>query len=236
MPTSQKPKKKYVPAGVNPSIRRRGKVTRQPGDPKRVAMTFCSGDMIHADMACALVLLNTYTRREGVYTLLSNPKASTIDLGRTNGVKVALEMDVDYLFFVDSDVMVPPQSIVQLMSHGKDVVGASYCQRRLPYKLVHTDLDGEVGKLAPTDTGIREVARMPTGCLLIDMNVFRHPDAEDPYFRMNYPGGGRIVSEDNFFCDTARKNGFSVWLDCDLTREVTHLGQYPYRFDDALQT
>lgn len=204
--------------------------------PKKVALTYCSGDMVHADFASMLNMLVVYSRNNGVYTVLINPKASTIDLGRSNGVSLARQNGFDYLFFVDSDMMVPPDTIVRLLAHEKPVVGASYCQRRMPFRLTHTELDGSPGRLDPGDKGIREVQRLPTGCMLIDMTVWDKFDElypEMPYFHMKYPGGRRILSEDNAFCDNMRECGYSVWLDCDLTRETVHLGQYPYRLEDS---
>lgn len=243
MPVSDKPRKKrasvQVP-GQNPDIQRRGGAAKNaPRDaPKTVALTFCSGDMVHADFACSLVMLTVATRRAGIYTMLCNPKASEIDVGRTNGVRMMRQMKADFIFFVDSDVMTPPHTIAQLVSHDKDVIGGSYCQRRLPHKLTHTDLDGVVGRLRDDEIGIKQIMRLPAGCLLIKKQVFdAMQEAQDlPFFRKLYPGGERHISEDNAFCDRARNLGFEVWLDCDITRETVHLGQYGYRWSDAIDT
>ncbi len=203
-----------------------------PARPVHVAIVYCSGDMVHADFTNCLVILAVYTRNRGVLTNLVNPKAD-VATGRHNGVVVAKQTEADYLFFVDSDMMIPPDTIVRLLEHGKPVVGASYCQRRLPFRMTHTELDGGRGTFSDTDAGIREVARIPTGCMLIDMAVFN--GMEPPYFKWGYPGDGRVVSEDNTFCDRVREAGHSVWLDCDLTKEVRHIGTYPYGYQDRVQ-
>lgn len=201
--------------------------------PIRVALTYCSGDMVHADFANVLVMLAIYTRQHGVLANIVNPKCANIDVGRSNGVEVAYHMKADYLFFVDSDMMVPPETICRLLEHRKPVIGASYCQRRLPFRMTHSELDGTLGTFDNADTGLREVARLPTGCMLIDMKVFE--TFEKPYFRMEYPGDGRSISEDNYFCDRVREKGHTIWLDCDLTKEVRHIGTYPYSYDDRVQ-
>ena len=39
---------------------------------------------------------------------------------------------------------------------------------------------------------------------------------------------GIVEGEDVYFCTMARVHGFEVWVDHDLSKEVTHIGQFEY--------
>lgn len=175
-------------------------------------------------------MLQHYCLLKGIRHGLVNSKCSLVEVGRNNIVAAAQQIEATHLLFLDSDMMIPPQTLERLMSHGKAIVGATYTKRRGPFDLTHRELDGGPGQL--TGAALREVSRIATGCLLIDMKVFEK--LTKPYFPVMWSPEGECISEDNVFCDRAREQGFSVWLDMDLSREVQHLGQYSYRLEDAV--
>jgi len=127
-----------------------------------------------------------------------------IHYNRENVVKMAFETDCSHLLFVDSDVVFGPDSIKQLIAHDKEIIGGRYNKKVMP--LVST---------VPNITELSEVPFVPTGFLLIDMEVFKKIGA--PYFSLD-----SAESEDVYFCDKAIKNGYKVW--CDPTIQIGHLG------------
>jgi long-subunit acyl-CoA synthetase (AMP-forming) len=79
----------------------------------KVAICIPSGDMLHADMAMALAALtnvcaSTKDGAEQIELALLNVKASLIVYGRSDLVHEAQKLGVDYLFFIDSDIVVHP--------------------------------------------------------------------------------------------------------------------------------
>lgn len=189
-----------------------------------------SGDMVHADAVACWLILQHYCLVKGIRHGLVNSKCSLVEVGRNNLVAAAKHIEATHILFLDSDMMVPPDTLERLLRHGKSIVGATYTKRRPPFDLTHRELDGGPGQIGAS--GIREVSRMPTGCLLIEMAIFEK--LSKPYFPVKWSPEGECISEDNVFCDRARELGYGVWLDVDLSREVQHLGQYSYRLEDAV--
>lgn len=206
----------------------------------RVAICIPSGDMVHIDFFMHLYALIEHSRSKNIEISVINEKGSHIDISRYNLVKAAQQVKADYLLFLDSDMTFPAETLERLLSHRKLVIGASYVRRRPPHSFVHTDLDGGcnyfrygLAALAEGGTGIREVKRIPAGVMLVDMNVFKKLPA--PWFdSMWNPANEQRISEDNAFCDLARRNNTKIWLDEYLTGFIGHLGQATYQPEPCL--
>lgn len=128
---------------------------------------------------------------------------------------------IDWLFWLDSDMVIPPDTVNRLIAHGKDIVGASYVRRAPPYELLGKSLSGKPESVK----GLVEVKALPTGCLLIRRSVF-HKIAQ-PYFKLGI-NANQIIGEDLLFCAEARDAGFQIWMDTDLTKEVGHIGSQTF--------
>jgi hypothetical protein len=60
--------------------------------------------------------------------------------------------------------------------------------------------------------------RLPTGCLLIDTEVFAN--VKEPWFEFI----GEHEGEDYSFCRKAIDAGFNIWCDIPLSLQLGHLG------------
>lgn len=149
--------------------------------------------------------------------VLVNSKNSNLADSRNQIVNIALQHGSKWLLFFDSDMTFPVDTLSRLLSHDRQIVGASYCRRVPPY-----DLIGEPLGAPGTDPLIR-MARMPPGCLLICADVFL--SLRQPYFVFGTAADGSAISEDFMFCDSVRHAGWEVWCDQPLTRAVGHVGQ-----------
>jgi len=189
----------------------------------RVAIAVPSGDVVHADFAMCLSRMCTTTH--GMLVNVINNKSSIVAIARNNGVQLAQDFGAHYLLFLDSDMMFPENTLWRLLMHRQDIVGATYTKRVPPYPTLGTVLGGSVA-LAPP--GLVEMARVPTGCLLIKMSVFER--LQRPYFHFDVnPQNGEIIGEDYIFCDRARAAGFRIWCDPVLSHEIGHIGQQVFR-------
>jgi hypothetical protein len=187
----------------------------------KVAICFPSPDMVHADFALSLAGMCHSCGPLEVNII--NNKSSIVATARNNGVQMAQEWGAEYLFFVDSDMVFSRATLLRLLLHKKDIVGATYTKRVPPYPLLGVALEG-----GAIQEDLVEMSHMPTGCLLIRMAVFE--PLSKPYFRFeNDEVGGDIVSEDYVFCNRARAAGFQVWCDTVLSREIGHIGQHIFR-------
>jgi hypothetical protein len=190
----------------------------------RVAISVPSGDMVHADFALSLAGL-CHSSGELDVSIFSN-KSSIVAEARNNGVGMAQDVRAEYLLFLDSDMTFPRNTLRRLLAHGLDIVGATYAKRVPPFQALGTALQPQ-----PADPphGLIEMARLPTGCLLIRMSVFE-PLAK-PYFHFGLDARGNIIGEDYVFCDKARAAGRRIWCDAALSRELGHIGQQVRRLE-----
>ena len=190
---------------------------------KSVMVVYLSSEMVHADFSNCLALMMLHQRKlSGISVGLINYKTSLVPVGRTRAVRKALAARADSILFVDSDMIFPPNTLEILVKHDKPVIGATASSRR-HQQLTHIEMDGSSPKtLTDKDTGCREVKRTGTGVILIKREVF--DTMKEPYFRIQYEDDGSHIGEDFYFCDCARKNGFPIFIDLDLSKEIKHIG------------
>lgn len=153
---------------------------------------------------------------------LSNVGSLTA-LARNQLVEFAKQQDCKYLMFLDTDMTFPPDTILKLMRHQKDIVSGLYFERYAPHRPVIRQTFQDGYALADYTKGdLIEVAATGGGCLLINMEVFDR--LEKPYFDYRLEKSGlkeTFFSEDLVFCEKVRKIGYKIW--CDTTIRCGHL-------------
>jgi len=188
----------------------------------RLALAIPSGDMVHADFSMAFAQLCIASA--GYPLQLITAKSSIVAVARNNSVEFARNSGAEFILFLDSDMVFPPSTLLRLIFHRKDIVGATYTKRVAPFNILGEPLANQP---APLTDGLLQMQRMPTGCLLISMRVF--DKLSKPHFRFETNAEGQIVGEDYVFCDRARQAGFQIWCDAALSRDLGHIGQSVYR-------
>lgn len=153
-----------------------------------------------------------------------------IDHVRNNIVKDALGKDLNYLWFIDSDNMVPPGALDKMVGtmerEGADLVSALYFKKIRPYPpvLLERKSDGHFYHLdnVPMDSVVR-IGACGFGCVLINPRVFEK--IKFPYFWATYElNGGKYshIGEDVYFCRQLDDAGFKMVADTSVV--CTHLG------------
>ena len=144
--------------------------------------------------------------------------------GRNHLVRLALEAKSQYILFLDDDMSFHHDALVRLLKHDKDIVGAVYNMRAPPHRTAGFPLDP---KAEFPKGGLMKMSHIPTGLCLIKMSVFTKMNA--PWFRYQWrpeeaneanPDG--MVGEDVLFCRRARKLGFDIWADFDVSYGISH--------------
>jgi hypothetical protein len=162
--------------------------------------------------------------REAPVVGLSTPKA------RNALVMAAREYKATHIWFVDADMVVPPNALSSLLSRDVDIVGGYYHNTRngtAPCSFMY-DESGKLQNFIPKSAGLIEVAGTGTGCMLIRISVF---DAmEKPYFNYDPDEHGELMSEDVVFCRKAAKSGFKIY--CDAEVRLGHIGKFVIWPDD----
>ena len=148
-------------------------------------------------------------------------------LAREEAARFALEGNMDYLFFIDDDMISPNNLFEMLYRHNVDICGALAFTRNPPHKpVIYSCIEGwdAVKKQDyfvnhyvwnyPKDKLV-ECDAMGFGSVLIKMDVFRKMPR--PWFALCSNTG-----EDILFCYNAKKYGFRVFV--DTSAKIGHLG------------
>lgn len=173
---------------------------------------------------------------------------SPVDRARNDSVKHLFEKrfkkdgsestSFTHIFFVDSDTIPPPSALKTLLSHDKDIISGitpilHYNDERKEwgtldncFERIDENAEGKrvVSHAVKRNTGLVEIERCGTSCLLIKKEVFEK--LEKPYFKFVYNEDGtkHELSEDLYFCDKAREAGYKIWCDtsviCNHFKEI----------------
>ena len=139
----------------------------------------------------------------------------------------ALEMDMDYIFMIDDDMIVPSNLFESLYNHDVDIVAPLAFGRNHPHPPVIYEIQEGYDtvekkhyfinyplKTYPKDTFV-ECDAVGFGAVLIKCDVLRK--MKKPWF-MSTCGTG----EDIYFCNKAKKVGARVFVDTSV--KLGHLG------------
>jgi len=188
---------------------------------EHVALCIPSGEMVHADFMLSVLHVAQNARAAGFRVSVVNSKLSIVTEARNLCVTAALKAKVDWVLFLDSDMVFPADTMKRLHARQVPIVGATYPRKMWPLAFIGTRKDGAPFTLS--DRGMVEAGRVPTGCLLIKADVFAQLKA--PYFRCGYDEqAGLVLGEDFWFSDRVRELGLPLWCDLDLSRQVEHIG------------
>jgi GT2 family glycosyltransferase len=138
----------------------------------------------------------------------------------------------DYLFAIDSDIVVPKDALIKMLMHDKDIVSGMYIQR-IPG--THSlEIYGSGGRIlydTIRDRGLVEIDSCGFGCVLVKSKVFA--DIEYPQF-VYYSAIDHkdTISEDTDFCSKAKRKGFRIWVDTSI--KCPHKGSTWFNVDANL--
>lgn len=133
---------------------------------------------------------------------------------------------VTHVLFIDTDMRFPPDTAERLIAHDKDIIGANYRHRRVEIDSTARGMDDKWVDSGASG-GIEEVLHTGTGMLMVKRHVFEKMGK--PWFETCYrEKHDDWLGEDVYFCIRAREAGFRVWVDHDLSKQVTHIGTYEF--------
>lgn len=141
-------------------------------------------------------------------------------LARIKACELAREYGAERLLMVDSDTVLPPDALANMMEHGADVVLGYYQWKRR--KKGHTCLAKhggwgewyeakELRALARNGKTAVRVQGGGLGCCLLRVSVLdRLPR---PWFRWVVRPDGTETGEDIYFCEACKKAGVTILAD-----------------------
>ena len=183
-----------------------------------------------------------------VETTLKIIHAYNIADGRNNLVNYMLANDYDYILFVDNDVILPKNALVDLYNMQWYISTGTYPRKEMQtitsdvqYTTLynHNERNLEVycptfmpvtclqkGKITPVDC-------CGLGCTLIRRDLFSK--IEQPYFFFAHEGNPSpgnndeyCIGEDMYFCRKVLRAGIQIWAHGSVL--CGHLGKFIYKF------
>jgi len=150
------------------------------------------------------------------------------DHARNTFVQTALDNNFDFLFMMDVDMIFPKGCLALMLRHMVNieedtppVVAGIYCNRGDDYRWhVYNWIEEKTGWHSlkfPLNQGLRRVDAIGTGCMLIDVNVFKI--LEWPWFEYEYTifqNERERLSEDMKFCKKCMDAGIPIYADTDI--------------------
>ena len=146
-------------------------------------------------------------------------------------VEKAMEINVKYLFFIDTDVFPNTDIITRLMSHNKPIVTGIYYMKSYPAQPVIFQKMGDGPYWNYPVEELFEIGGAGLGCTFIDMEVFdKFKEKGLPFFKEDWKykkdDGSTVsvnVGEDHWFFMKAKELGYKVYCDssclCDHVEE-----------------
>lgn len=197
--------------------------------------------MDQAQTMCMLDLNRLYRHvdKHNKSVELLNPLMATgslIPMQRQMIAEAALRLEATHILWIDTDMRFPPTTLWGLLGRNRDIVGASYPERRAPFRPVAFRSWNDMNLRAYTqdaDTGVEQVVGLGSGMLLVKMDVYRR--LPRPWYLVGWSQErGNYLGEDLYFAYRAGQAGFEVYLDHDLSKMVRHIGSFEYARENAI--
>ena len=143
----------------------------------------------------------------------------------------------DYLLSVDSDIVLPRDTLTRFLAHDVDIVSGLYIQRKPGQHILEVYENNDRGGVSNIpygkikDKGLVPIGGCGFGCVLIKQSVFKGI----PYPHFVYHSAldhANTISEDVDFCAKALKKGFKIYA--DTTMKCRHVGQSEFLIDDSI--
>jgi hypothetical protein len=154
---------------------------------------------------------------------------SILLVNRNQLVKDAAQFGADAILWLDADHYFPPDTLLQLLAHDKDIIGCNYAKRSSPTTPTATGPGDVPIWTTPekTEAGeVEEVWLLGLGVMFVKASVFE--TIEWPFFNSGYTTENVLLGEDTHFCNRAREAGFRIWCDHKLSWQIGHI------YDQAL--
>lgn len=197
-------------------------------DTKKIFIGIPTNRGLQPQMVLSLLNMVKYTKHELVFVMAT--QGYTISENRNYLVIQALKNKCSHILMIDDDMTFPDNTLDQLLSNEKEIVGVVAHSRALPLMPVVEFFDQHLVSEADRLLGrwnipeeLFECKAVGGGVLLIDLKVF--DTLPKPYFSTEVLDTGFTkTGEDSWFCYRAGENGFKIW--CDPTLKIGHIGNY----------
>lgn len=144
-------------------------------------------------------------------------------VARNTIVDEAIMYGFDYILMVDSDIILPQDTLLKMLDNPTDILLGVYPRKNTYIGQTEIFKLGTKDFVDENNLNISELEALPSrfkikggglGCALICSEVFLK--LPNPWFRYVQYDNGSVLSEDNYFCHTAAKAGFNIEVDTTI--------------------
>lgn len=134
---------------------------------------------------------------------------------------------------IEDDMTFSPDNLHRLARHKLPIVGGNYSTNKgHPVRFTSAGLKERV-LTTRESTGLEEVSLLPQGFTLVAREVYE--TIPKPWYLMGYnPENGNYVYQDYYFSEQAKKAGYKLYIDHDVSKLLWHTGPKAYGYEDAL--
>ncbi|MEM2146076.1 MAG: hypothetical protein QW279_11995 [Candidatus Jordarchaeaceae archaeon] len=171
-----------------------------------------------------------------------------IDVARNSMAEEVVKAGYKWLFFLDSDIILPKEAVITLMAHRQPIISGIYKAKRrggfhwVANVEIEVEENGVKKKVfSPVESfngRICKVDAIGMGCCLIHTSVFEYirKRTDLPFFlwtrdrpesyldKLGVPKELRGYSEDYYFCKLAKMHGFEILVDTAVVGH--HVGTF----------
>ena len=160
--------------------------------------------MMHPDWAWSLIRLNKSVEGKKTRVSYSFQHDAPYDLARNKLAQECLDSGADYLFMLDTDMVLPTFALEQLYSHKLPIVGGMYFRRHpnafpLMFKFREGSTMMDPIPQHEIKPGLNEVDGMGMGCTLIHRKVFETLRDNGHAKELSIPSEGTTYKIREFF-------------------------------------
>lgn len=127
--------------------------------------------------------------------------------------QVVRQMEGGWVFFLDTDQVCAPDTLLRLLAVRQPIVSALIAQRHAPFRPAVFRNNRELLWAEIPEHGVLEVDAIGTGCVLIYRAAFNR--ISEPWFRQGTLNC-EMVGEDIAFSHAAAAAGLPLYLACDV--------------------
>lgn len=158
-------------------------------------------------------------------------KGTPIDVARNTLVRMALESNAEWVFFLDADTIPDDGVLARLLSRGLPMVSGVYYAKKYEgcWPAAWVKEGGVYKPLSDENKGLVMADAVGCGCMLVHSSVFRK--IPPPWFKWEtntYSPDGKLMekgcSEDFYMVAKAKEHGIQALVDFDC--RCDHIGAF----------
>lgn len=200
---------------------------------KKLAVCIPCRDTLHSAHALNLVELVKFNTMNGIDTHVFMDASTVLLTQRERLAEMAIDLDSEYMLWLDSDIVFPATTAVRLLAHKKDIVAGNYVKRQPPFKGVAYEKIGDWQHPLAFDIKdeLVKIEGIGLGCVLMKTKLFL--DLPKPWFEFRYNAETNdVLGEDMILWQKLLKQNYEIFVDTQLSQELRHLGTYGFGPDN----